>query len=77
MPDLTATQPDYLGRDPRTHRPLRQPVGDSARVLGQIARGEVRADAGAAREIAARHEAAYGAVWDQDRAWAEALAGVL
>ncbi|MFH9610475.1 hypothetical protein [Streptomyces sp. NPDC017448] len=33
---------------------------DHARVLGQIARGEVRAGADAAREIAARHEAAYG-----------------
>ncbi|MFE3126736.1 hypothetical protein ACFXHD_25310 [Streptomyces hydrogenans] len=33
-------------------------------VLGQIARGEVRAGPDAAREIAARHQAAYGdAVW--------------
>ncbi|RLV66302.1 hypothetical protein STAN_1823 [Streptomyces sp. CBMAI 2042] len=36
------------------------PIPDSARVLGQIARGEVRAGAEGAREIATRHEAAYG-----------------
>ncbi|MFD3641012.1 hypothetical protein [Streptomyces griseus] len=39
------------------------PTSDSARVLGQIARGEVRAGAEGAREIAARHEAAYGSAF--------------
>ncbi|WP_327377950.1 hypothetical protein OG393_30735 [Streptomyces sp. NBC_01216] len=39
------------------------PALDAERVLGQIERGEVRADPDAAREIAARHEAAYGNVW--------------
>lgn len=36
------------------------PQTDAERILGQIARGEVRANAAAAREIAARHQAAYG-----------------
>jgi phage terminase small subunit len=41
-----------------------QPMTDSERVLGQIERGEIRAGADAAREVAARHQAAYGdAVW--------------
>lgn len=39
------------------------PMPDHVRVLGQIERGEVRAGADAAREIAARHEAAYGDAW--------------
>ena len=40
------------------------PMRDHERVLGQIQRGEVRAGADAAREIAARHQAAYGnTVW--------------
>ncbi|WP_137991214.1 hypothetical protein [Streptomyces vilmorinianum] len=42
-----------------------RPMTDADRVLGQIERGEVRADPDAAREIAARHQAAYGDVWDQ------------
>lgn len=36
---------------------------DTERVLGQIARGEVRAGRDAAREIAAKAEAQYGDVW--------------
>lgn len=36
------------------------PMPDHVRVLGQIERGEIRAGADAARQIAARHEAAYG-----------------
>ncbi|MEV1020675.1 hypothetical protein [Streptomyces sp. NPDC050264] len=36
---------------------------DAERILGQIQRGEVRANAAAARAIAARHERAYGRVW--------------
>ncbi|MFI1677002.1 hypothetical protein [Streptomyces sp. NPDC020607] len=36
---------------------------DSERVLGQIERGEIRVGRDAAREIAARAEAAYGAAW--------------
>ncbi|MEV7793369.1 hypothetical protein AB0O68_15455 [Streptomyces sp. NPDC087512] len=53
-----------------------QPLPDAERVLGQIQRGEIRCGANAAREIAARHQAAYGnAVWgpDKDAAWADAL----
>lgn len=53
---------------------------DAARVLGQIQRGEIRAGADAAREIAARHQAAYGdAVWGpnpDDEAWADAIASL-
>lgn len=49
-------------------------VTDGERVLGQIERGECRVGPDAAREIAARHEAAYGAAWPADHAWAEALA---
>lgn len=41
---------------------------DTERVLGQMERGEIRAGADAAREIAARHQAAYGdAVWGPNR----------
>lgn len=44
--------------------PTRTPMSDAQRVLGQIERGEVRAGAEAARQIAAKHQAAYGdAVW--------------
>ncbi|MBW5420237.1 hypothetical protein GKQ77_01460 [Streptomyces sp. BG9H] len=50
-----------------------RPSTDTERVLGQIERGEVRAGRAAAREIAARHEAAYGAAWPADHAWADAL----
>lgn len=46
--------------DARTARP----TSDAERVLGQIERGEVRVGPDAAREIAARHQAAYGEVWD-------------
>lgn len=63
-----------------------EPLGDAARILGQIERGEIRCGPDAAREIAARHEDAYGAAWQHpaasapaavsaDEAWAEALAG--
>lgn len=40
------------------------PMPDHERVLGQIARGEVRAGAHAARKIAARHQATYGDAFD-------------
>lgn len=53
---------------------VRRP-SDAERVLGQIERGEVRAGPDAAREIAARHQAAYGSVWD-DAAWKDALNGL-
>jgi hypothetical protein len=49
---------------------------DTERVLGQIKRGEVRVGPDAARQIAAKAEAAYGAAWPADHAWAEALAAV-
>ena len=55
----------------------RTPMTDTDRVLGQIERGEVRAGADAARQIAARHQAAYGdSVWgpNRDAAWADAIA---
>lgn len=58
-------------RDARCARPM----SDSERVLGQIARGEVRAGPEAAREIAARHQEAYGDVWDA--LFADALASAL
>lgn len=54
----------------------RTPMTDTQRVLGQIERGEVRAGAEAARQIAARHQAAYGNdVWGPcpDTAWADAI----
>jgi hypothetical protein len=51
-------QPDF--RDARCVNAMT----DSERVLDQLARGEIRAGADAARQIAARHQAAYGdAVW--------------
>ncbi|CAM5591964.1 hypothetical protein [Streptomyces purpurascens] len=56
-----------------------QQTSDTQRVLGQIERGEIRCGADAAREIAARHETAYGsAVWpgSDDEAWADALASL-
>ncbi|MFJ2477056.1 hypothetical protein ACIOWI_29475 [Streptomyces sp. NPDC087659] len=43
---------------------LTRPTTDAERVLGQIERGEVRVGPDAAREIAARHQTAYGEVWD-------------
>ncbi|MFJ1581599.1 hypothetical protein [Streptomyces sp. NPDC088182] len=47
-------------------------------VLGQIERGEVRAGPDAAREIAARHQEAYGDVWaTPDDLFADALASVV
>jgi hypothetical protein len=50
---------------------------DAARVLGQIDRREVVAGPEGARRIAARHQAAYGDVWnddaDNDQAWADAI----
>lgn len=39
------------------------PMPDHERVLGQIVRGEVRAGADAAREIAARQQEAYGSAF--------------
>jgi hypothetical protein len=53
------------------------PTTEAERVLGQIQRGELRCGADAAREIAARHEAAYGGAFTRpasnDDAWADAL----
>lgn len=69
--DGTRIEARYCGIDslapllpsrPRGGRQVR-PSSDAERVLGQIERGEVRAGADAAREIAARAEAAYGDVW--------------
>ncbi|MFE5681684.1 hypothetical protein [Streptomyces sp. NPDC056512] len=81
----TRVEARYRGTDnpapARTHvsrsdgRRTRQSV-DTTRVLGQIERGEVRAGPDAAREIAAKQEAAYGAAWPADHAWAEAVAGL-
>lgn len=52
-------------KDPETRGHVR-PESDSERVMGQIDRGEVRAGPEAAREIAARHQEAYGAeVWGE------------
>ncbi|QJT04402.1 hypothetical protein G9272_32310 [Streptomyces asoensis] len=63
--------------------PTITPSADTDRVLGQIDRGEIRCGADAAREIAARHQAAYGdAVWgaatgdDGDSTWAAAVAAL-
>ncbi|MFJ2178943.1 hypothetical protein ACIOHE_39375 [Streptomyces sp. NPDC087851] len=51
---------------------------DADRILGQIERGEVRAGPDAAREIAARHQEAYGDVWaDPNDLFADALATVI
>lgn len=61
---------------PAVSFPTRTPMTDTQRVLGQIERGEVRAGAEAARQIAARHQAAYGNdVWGPcpDTAWADAI----
>lgn len=56
------------------------PMPDHERVTGQIARGEVLAGPAAARLIAARAEAAYGAAFrpapTAEQQWAEALAEV-
>jgi hypothetical protein len=68
-------------------RPLHQnslpPTFDADRVIGQIERGEVRVGPDAAREIAARHEAEYGAAFVGSPAealrrqlWAAALASL-
>lgn len=53
--------------------PRVRPSRDVERVLGQIARGEVLAGRAGARAIAARHEAAYGAVWARQAAWDDAV----
>ena len=42
------------------------PSTDAERVLGQIARGELRCGPAAAREIAARHQAQYGAAFNDN-----------
>ncbi|MEV0114634.1 hypothetical protein AB0H77_15480 [Streptomyces sp. NPDC050844] len=52
--DAVASLPDLR----RTQR-----SADTERVLGQIERGEVRVGPDAAREIAAKAEAAYGGAW--------------
>lgn len=77
--DGTLVEARYVGdgRSRRSDR-IRQSL-DTERVLGQIDRGEVRCGADAAREIAARHQEAYGAtVWasDEDAAWADAIASL-
>lgn len=61
--------------------PTVTPTTDAERVVGQIERGEIRCGADAAREIAARHQAAYGGaflgtpaqVLLANLAWADAL----
>jgi hypothetical protein len=68
-----------MSRIARDDRRRVHPSSDTERVLGQIERGEIRCGADAAREIAARHQAAYGdTVWgpDADRAWVDALASL-
>jgi hypothetical protein len=50
---------------------LAYPPTDADRVLGRIARNEIWVGPDAARAIAARHQAAYGDVWDD--IWTEAL----
>lgn len=76
--DGTLLEARYVG-DRRSMRPDRVRMSDDAeRVLGQIERGEIRCGADAAREIAARHQEAYGnTVWpDDDFAWADAVASL-
>ncbi|WP_460071134.1 hypothetical protein [Streptomyces sp. YKOK-I1] len=69
--DGTLLEARYVG-DRRSLRSDRiQMSPDTERVLGQIERGEIRCDAEAARQIAARHQAAYG-----DAVWADALASL-
>lgn len=51
------------------------PMSEADRVLGQIERGEIRCGPDAAREIAARHQEAYGDVWDL--AWTDAMTTAL
>ncbi|MEV4335717.1 hypothetical protein [Streptomyces sp. NPDC049590] len=48
---------------PPMSNPL-MPMRDHERVLGQIERGEVRVGPDTAREIAARHQEAYGEAFD-------------
>jgi len=65
-------EPDY------SDRRCVQPPSDAERVIGQIERGEVRAGADAAREIAARHMEAYGtAVWGPSPSFDDVLTDVL
>jgi hypothetical protein len=64
--------------------PTITPSPDTERVLGQIERGELRCGPGAAREIANRHEDAYGDAFHgtpaqvllANLAWADALASL-
>ncbi|MFI8535438.1 hypothetical protein ACIGMX_34975 [Streptomyces aquilus] len=67
-------------QQPATPRVPSAPDGESARILDRIRRGEVLAGPEGARQIAAQHEAAYGAiVWaetNDDDAWAEAIAAL-
>ncbi|MFC5144235.1 hypothetical protein [Streptomyces aureoversilis] len=55
-------------------------LSEGERALCQAERGEIRIGPDAAREIAARHQAAYGdAVWPSDpaeAAWDEAVAAL-
>ncbi|MFJ4434572.1 hypothetical protein [Streptomyces sp. NPDC088923] len=53
-----------------------KPLTTDQHTLGRIERGEIRAGREAAREIAARAEAAYGDVWPADHAWAQAVTAV-
>jgi hypothetical protein len=53
-----------------------QPMRDCDRVVGQIERGEVLAGPEGARAIAAKHEAAYGDVWNRNTTWADAIASL-
>jgi hypothetical protein len=64
-----------MSRTPLTDQRRVSPSFDTERVLGQIERGEMRCGPDAAREIAARAEAAYGGAFSRrtdDDAWADA-----
>jgi hypothetical protein len=65
-----------MSRTPLTDQRRVSPSFDTERVLGQIERGELRCGPDAAREIAARAEAAYGTAFTRrtdDDAWTDAV----
>lgn len=74
--DGTLLEVRYVRGIARPLNGLIQGSPDTVRVLGQIERGEMRCGPDAAREIAARHEEAYGDAWrpaGPDEVWADAL----
>jgi hypothetical protein len=81
--DGTLLEARYVGAQPKHPASVSQSL-DTERVLGQIQRGELRCGPGAAREIADRHEAAYGDAFHgspaeallNSLAWGEALASL-